>query len=900
MKCHTLIQNLAMVLLFSGVTVNTLTAQSFKQFVEQGDEYAKSGQYEKAERQYQAAKLCTDAKKSNDTRIMLDGKIDNIRKRRIEQLEQLNQSEKREREKAEQLQRETEIARRDATSQALALRIRSRLTAKRETTKAMHLTAFGMQCIDPGNPIFLLEFMDEFNSQLGAPGFHPIPFALLKEKNTTNKFGYLPKSKHFVLSQFSAPFFKAFALDDSGEIQLIDSNTAILTPPYFIAYTQNETLLASNNMYKPEQIFILALKDGAFSNNVDTLNVGDTRMTNLALLKNSTYLLVSYPDSLNIWDIKTKSLKYRVADPNQQYGTNRNPVLVSLKNYFGWSNREILQLWNYASGEPVPSPFFFKHSSQITDVITSKDEKTIITGATDGNIKVWNISTGLEIRNLQTADKLLKISLSEDGRWLATGHQNGQVSVWDMETGKELYRLPFSSKKSSIAGLQFTQGAQRLLVAYGEGETCLYNLNTKAIIKNLYPSKSDTNYDGFSVQEIADLNLYEILKSMPWGMDSLINSRDNILMNNLAAYLINLIRTEQNLQRSTSYFEDAERLFLHSGDTSKLSNLYYLWSKALLENNNIPAASKFIKKAMALGESDEKLRLLNAHIQLLSGAFEKSIHGYLSSLTVNAKRSKEVDNGKLVESFQGLSISGIWKNDRKKQLDVERALRIIGVPLSSNPSLAPVYGVYPLQSPKSSLGDLIQALKGKDSLTADQIDHILSLYTYEVEQVIRPKRRKYSIANNYTEAIKAAEIEIGLLQEIYSVNKSEEIKIDLGQTQGSYSYYLLFTQQYQQAQEAGIAGFENSAKYWVKTNLGHAYLLAGEKEKALEIYLDIKDRPDDTSIGNSKSTLKDALLIDFKDLVKYGIRNPNIPEIAALLLERPLTEEERQAYGAEN
>lgn len=86
---------------------------------------------------------------------------------------------------------------------------------------------------------------------------------------------------------------------------------------------------------------------------------------------------------------------------------------------------------------------------------------------------------------------------------------------------------------------------------------------------------------------------------------------------------------------------------------------------------------------------------------------------------------------------------------------------------------------------------------------------------------------------------------------------------------GNLSWQLLFTSQYPEAEHAARKALElDNTQLWVKTNLGHSFLLRGDLKKAKQVY--------GTYIEGDGSKAKTLLLKDFNALEAAGVRHKNI------------------------
>ncbi|MBN1804316.1 MAG: protein kinase [Sedimentisphaerales bacterium] len=84
------------------------------------------------------------------------------------------------------------------------------------------------------------------------------------------------------------------------------------------------------------------------------------------------------------------------------------------------------------------------HTDEIRSLAFSPDSKKIITGSTDGTIKIWDIGTGIESTTIHGhKEGILAISLSRpDGKRIISSGRDNVIKVWDTGTGKELLSIP--------------------------------------------------------------------------------------------------------------------------------------------------------------------------------------------------------------------------------------------------------------------------------------------------------------------------------------------------------------------------------------------------------------------------------------------------------------------------
>jgi WD40 repeat protein len=92
------------------------------------------------------------------------------------------------------------------------------------------------------------------------------------------------------------------------------------------------------------------------------------------------------------------------------------------------------------------------HSDRISSVAFSPSNKVLASGGFDGTGKLWDVSTGRELRTLKGhASYIFSMAFSPDGRSLASGGTDETIKVWDAISGEELWALPGHEVVHSLA-----------------------------------------------------------------------------------------------------------------------------------------------------------------------------------------------------------------------------------------------------------------------------------------------------------------------------------------------------------------------------------------------------------------------------------------------------------------
>ena len=133
-------------------------------------------------------------------------------------------------------------------------------------------------------------------------------------------------------------------------------------------------------------------------------------------------------------------------------------------------DRSALALWNLEQGTRritlIPPN---RGEPQARVIAFSPNSQQIAAGFTDGDITVWDTTTGKPLRRWNAHEtEITAVAISSDRRFLVTGSSDRTVKVWEFSSGKLLQTLNLNeAEPTPIQGLQFSDNSSRLAVATG-------------------------------------------------------------------------------------------------------------------------------------------------------------------------------------------------------------------------------------------------------------------------------------------------------------------------------------------------------------------------------------------------------------------------------------------------
>ena len=127
---------------------------------------------------------------------------------------------------------------------------------------------------------------------------------------------------------------------------------------------------------------------------------------------------------------------------------------------------------------------FLGHQGRVLTLAVSPDNKTILSGAADGTLRLWNLSSGAELRQLHFKNTGASLALSPNGKLGLVAHWTGEISLWDYESGQVLRRLaghtemPFAGVKFSADGRIAISGSGHIFEAARDNTLRVWDVAT--------------------------------------------------------------------------------------------------------------------------------------------------------------------------------------------------------------------------------------------------------------------------------------------------------------------------------------------------------------------------------------------------------------------------------------
>ncbi|MEH2424067.1 MAG: hypothetical protein V7K48_25120, partial [Nostoc sp.] len=117
------------------------------------------------------------------------------------------------------------------------------------------------------------------------------------------------------------------------------------------------------------------------------------------------------------------------------------------------------------------------HANFVYGISFSPDGKLLASASADNTVKLWDTSTGKEIKTLTGhTDFVYGVSFSPDGKMLASASADKTVKLWDTSTGKEIKTL--TGHTNFVKGVSFSPDGKLLASASADNTVKLWDTST--------------------------------------------------------------------------------------------------------------------------------------------------------------------------------------------------------------------------------------------------------------------------------------------------------------------------------------------------------------------------------------------------------------------------------------
>lgn len=136
------------------------------------------------------------------------------------------------------------------------------------------------------------------------------------------------------------------------------------------------------------------------------------------------------------------------------------------------------RVWDVGSGKLVPKQLIKSGHECVQAVIYSPDITKIATGGyNEDAIKIWNSKTGELLTTIKHDDSVFSLAWTSDQKKLVSGSSDGSIRIFDTTTWKEIAILE-PRHQNTVYAISLFPNDRLLASASWDATACLWNLDT--------------------------------------------------------------------------------------------------------------------------------------------------------------------------------------------------------------------------------------------------------------------------------------------------------------------------------------------------------------------------------------------------------------------------------------
>jgi len=134
-----------------------------------------------------------------------------------------------------------------------------------------------------------------------------------------------------------------------------------------------------------------------------------------------------------------------------------------------------LKLWQVSTGRELRT--FKGHSDSVYSVAFSPDGRLALSGSSDSTLKLWEVSSGRDMRTFKGHSRsVLSVAFSPDGQLALSGSEDNSLKLWQVSTGREL--RTFKGHSRSVGSVAFSPDGKLALSGSADNSLKLWQVST--------------------------------------------------------------------------------------------------------------------------------------------------------------------------------------------------------------------------------------------------------------------------------------------------------------------------------------------------------------------------------------------------------------------------------------
>ncbi len=143
---------------------------------------------------------------------------------------------------------------------------------------------------------------------------------------------------------------------------------------------------------------------------------------------------------------------------------------------------KLIKLWDATSGKEIRT--LKDHIDSIYAIDFTPDGKRLVSGAADRSIKVWNVESGERLFTMtEPTDGINSVAVSPDGKWIAAAGQDKSVRVWALDEKGATLKNSMIAHEDAILRVVWSRDGKRLLTSSADRSLKLFRASDLSELK---------------------------------------------------------------------------------------------------------------------------------------------------------------------------------------------------------------------------------------------------------------------------------------------------------------------------------------------------------------------------------------------------------------------------------
>jgi WD40 repeat protein len=243
----------------------------------------------------------------------------------------------------------------------------------------------------------------------------------------------------------------------------------------------------SNRFVSPDARFVLSATSNAFflaDFSEKSLSSSGTVLS-AVFSEDSRWAAIS-PSPTAVWDLTTGKIRHLPASAAfYRAAFSPDDKLLATTG----AHDKVVHLWEIETAREIMQ--LVGHSESVFSLAFSPDGRFIVTGSADETVRVWDATTGKQVRSIHTSSAVDELAVSPNGKLVATSGRgvprnawealtgaspHGWVTLWELSTGKELFKL--TGHEGSIQSIRFSPDGHSVLTGSEDLTARLWDLQS--------------------------------------------------------------------------------------------------------------------------------------------------------------------------------------------------------------------------------------------------------------------------------------------------------------------------------------------------------------------------------------------------------------------------------------